>query len=62
MQTSYKVFLVNIQTLEAHSGYGEGQTLEEAQAAALRLAREYDPQAQLAANGRHVWYRGGVNR
>jgi len=57
----YKVRLVNLQTIGAMAGYGTGKTLEQAQEAALRLARESDPNAKLAPSGLEVWFAGGVN-
>lgn len=47
----FKVELVNVQTIGARCGYGEGKTLEEAQQDALRRARERDPQAYLSEGG-----------
>ena len=59
-QQIFKVRLVNLQTLGAACGYGEGKTHEEAKEAALRIARETDPDAFY--EGGSVCYRGGVNR
>lgn len=58
---SYRVQLVNCQTIGARCGYGEGKTLEEAQEDALRRARERDPNARLSECGYQVWFAGGVN-
>jgi len=58
----HKVRLVNVQTLGAMAGYGTGKTLQQAQEAALRLARESDPNAKLSPSGLEVWFAGGVNR
>jgi len=57
----FKVELVNSQTLGARCGYGWGRTLAEAQADAMRQARERDPKAMLSASGYQVWFAGGVN-
>lgn len=57
----FRVELVNVETLHARCGYGEGKTLEAAQEDALRRARERDPKAYLSAGGYHVYFRGGVN-
>ena len=57
----FKVELVNTQTLGARCGYGEGRTLEEAQADALRKARQDDPDARLSQSGYQVLFAGGVN-
>jgi hypothetical protein len=56
-----RVELVNTQTIGALCGYGEGRTLKEAQANALRKARERDPNARLTSCGYQVWFAGGVN-
>ena len=56
----FKVRLVNLQTLSAMCGYGTGSTLTEAIEAALRLARERDPDAFY--EGGVVCFAGGINR
>jgi hypothetical protein len=58
---SFRVELVNVQTIGARCGYGVGATLEEAQADALRQAKERDPEAKLSENGYQVHFAGGVN-
>jgi len=58
---SYKVEMINYQTLGAMCGYGEGKTLKKAQEDALRQARQRDPNAQLTPSGSQVWFAGGVN-
>lgn len=55
-----KVYLVNVQTVGAYCGYGEGRTREEAIAAALRLARQTDPNAYYHFGS--VCFSGGINR
>ena len=60
-QKWFRVELVNVQTIGARCGYGEGQTLESAQADALRKAREQDKDARLSAGGYQVFFAGGVN-
>lgn len=57
----FKVELVNVQTIGARCGYGEGKTLKEAQEAALKKAREQDPNAELSESGYQVYFAGGVN-
>lgn len=57
----FRVELVNVQTIGARCGYGEGRTLEAAQEDALRKARERDPNAKLSEGGYQVWFAGGVN-
>lgn len=57
----FKVHLVNVQTLGAACGYGEGKTLAEAQQDALRRARERDPGAYLSPGGHQVYFAGGIN-
>lgn len=56
---SYKIPLVNLQTIGASCGYGEGNTRDEAIADALRQAREIDPNAFF--EGGSVCFAGGVN-
>ena len=56
-----RVRLVNIQTLGAQCGWGEGRTREEAIAAALRLARRDDPAAAYDPQSGTVGFRGGIN-
>lgn len=55
----FKVNLLNVQTIGASCGYGEGRTHAEAIAAALRIARERDPKAYYASG--QVLFAGGVN-
>lgn len=57
----YKVVLINLQTLGASCGYGEGKTLQEAQENALKLAKERDPKAYLSDSGYQVYFCGGIN-
>lgn len=57
----YKVFIVNVQTVGAHAGYGWGKTLEEAQKDALEQARKTDPAAYLSPGGYQVYFAGGIN-
>lgn len=58
--TMFRVRLVNVQTIGASAGYGEGRTHEEAKEHALRIARETDPHAYY--EGGVVCFAGGVNR
>lgn len=58
---SYRVELVNMQTIGAHCGYGEGKTLIDAQNDALQKARERDPDAHLSDSGYRVFFAGGIN-
>jgi hypothetical protein len=58
---TFRVCLVNTQTLHARCGYGEGKTLEEAQQDALAQARQRDPKAYLSPGGYEVYFAGGIN-
>jgi hypothetical protein len=55
----HRVYLLNVQTIGAQCGYGEGTTKAEAIAAALEIARKRDPEAVYDAG--HVLFCGGVN-
>lgn len=57
----FKVVLVNVQTIGARCGYGEGHTLEAAQNDALQQARRRDPHAYLSNGGYEVYFAGGIN-
>ena len=57
--TSYRVRLVNCQTLGAMCGCGYGPTREAAIESALKMARERDPNAYY--EGGAVMFAGGVN-
>lgn len=56
-----RVELVNVQTVNAGCGWGEGKTLKAAQEDAMRKALERDPHARLSEGGGQVYFRGGVN-
>lgn len=60
-QKWFRVELVNVQTIGAYCGCGEGKTLEEAQENAMRKARRIDPDAKLSPGGSQVRFAGGVN-
>ncbi len=57
----YRVELINVQTVGARCGYGEGKTLSAAQTDALRRAQERDPNAKLSTSGYQVYFAGGIN-
>ena len=57
----FRVELVNVQTIMARCGYGEGKTLVEAQEDAIRKAREIDPDAYLSDCGDEVRFAGGIH-
>jgi hypothetical protein len=59
--TWFRVELVNVQTIMARCGYGEGRTFAEAQEDALRKAREIDPDAYLSECGDEVRFAGGIH-
>ena len=56
-----RIYLVNVQTLGAYCGYGQGETREEAIEDALRIARQYDPDAYYNAQAGCVCFAGGIN-
>jgi len=58
----YRVELVNVQTIGARCGYGEGETLEDAQREAMRrLTDEQRRTASLSSCGYMVRFEGGIN-
>jgi hypothetical protein len=56
-----RVYLVNVDTLHAMCGWGEGKSEQQAVEAALRKARETDPAAWYQP-GVGVCFHGGANR
>jgi hypothetical protein len=59
--TWFRVELVNVQTIMARCGYGEGRTLAQAQQDAMRKAQEQGQDAQLSDCGYEVRFAGGIN-
>ena len=59
MKRWFKVYLLNMQTLGAMCGYGEGRTMEAAIECDLLKARQRDPSAYY--DGQHVCFSGGIN-
>lgn len=57
----HKIPLLNVQTLGASCGYGEGATRDEAIADALMKAKATDPDARFSEFTGHVHFAGGVN-
>ena len=55
----YRISLLNLQTIGAACGYGVGDTRAVAIEAALKMAREFDPEAFY--DGGVVCFRGGIN-
>jgi len=58
---SYRVYLVNVQTVLARYGYGEGKTLEEAQRNAMQRVRDLGFSPMLSDCGHEVRFAGGIN-
>jgi len=61
MTDAIRVPLINVQTLGAKAGYGEGKTRDEAIADALARAKQIDPNAKYDAQCGGVTFAGGMN-